>query len=241
MGAEQSSTTRVSSWLPDYPTTSDHTERTKFYNASGNIDLRSIHEFPPIIDIGSSPHAVVDMVLAATAVCHSSKVTKKEHLSNILTVYNNQSRGDSGRFIRDVLSSACDLVPIIYYNIDRQSILNVLHVGRPVIFGISVPEEYRAFFQCNGVFLHCGLIVGFEDDSYIIRNCWGKSFQQDGYYNLPKEMVESLNITGSFWVVEPMYSNMECSGDTATEDTSGCKIDEDDDEGGDEGGDEEGV
>jgi len=87
--------------------------------------------------------------------------------------------------------------------------------GFPVVFGFSVYEAFEsaevaksgvlnlptASEQCLGG--HAVLCVGFDDASqrFIVRNSWGASWGQSGYFTMPYAYLLNSNLADDLWTI----------------------------------------
>lgn len=87
----------------------------------------------------------------------------------------------------------------------------------PVVFGFSV---YQNFYDLNSSDYtlkhpksddsllggHAVVAVGYDDDSkcFIIRNSWGKSWADGGYFLMPYTFITNPDLCSDFWTVELM-------------------------------------
>jgi C1A family cysteine protease len=87
--------------------------------------------------------------------------------------------------------------------------------GDPFVFGFTVYESFTsATVAKTGVLNlpkadesvvggHAVLAVGYSDTDkrFIVRNSWGKSWGQDGYYTMPYKYLEDRNLSDDFWTI----------------------------------------
>ena len=103
-------------------------------------------------------------------------------------------------------------------NQDLTSLQTVLASGYPIVFGASI---YTSFESDNvtktGIVPmpgkneqllggHCLLIVGYINSNkrFIIRNSWGISCGDKGYYYMPYDYILNPNLSSDFWVITTM-------------------------------------
>jgi len=104
-----------------------------------------------------------------------------------------------------------------YQNIP-QVLLNLkscLAQGSPFVFGISVYSSFESQTvadtgivpmpdkseKCLGG--HAVCCVGYDDDSqrFIVRNSWGASWGQKGYFTIPYSYLTNTGLASDFWVI----------------------------------------
>jgi C1A family cysteine protease len=99
---------------------------------------------------------------------------------------------------------------------DLTSLKAVLALGYPIVFGFSVYESFESDAVAasgfapmpgpNEQFLggHAVMLVGYDDSqtAFIVRNSWGSSWGQAGYFTLPYEYVCDPNLASDFWTVK---------------------------------------
>lgn len=77
-------------------------------------------------------------------------------------------------------------------------IRNALSRKCPVVFGIATDAKFQQLnkdnFVCNEITgnsgYHAMLIVGYNEQGYIVRNSWGTDWGQEGYCIIKKEVLE---------------------------------------------------
>jgi C1A family cysteine protease len=89
-----------------------------------------------------------------------------------------------------------------------------LAAGFPVVVGFTVFESFESEAVaatgvvpmpnpneqvCGG---HCVLVTGYSPDGWIVRNSWGTSWGQGGYFTLPLEYLLNPSLASDFWTVE---------------------------------------
>ena len=94
-------------------------------------------------------------------------------------------------------------------------VLHCLADGNPVVFGFSVYESFESVVvEKTGIVPmpskterllggHAVLAVGYDQATQrlIVRNSWGSSWGQGGYFTLPYGYVTNRNLSDDFWVV----------------------------------------
>lgn len=105
-----------------------------------------------------------------------------------------------------------------YYRVAPNSLAQIKQAlinGFPVIFGMAVYASMESVTvahtgvvpmpqpneECLGG--HAVLIVGFNDNTktVIVRNSWGSSWGQKGYFTLPYAYITNPQLTCDFWVL----------------------------------------
>jgi C1A family cysteine protease len=98
---------------------------------------------------------------------------------------------------------------------DLHQVQGCLASGYPVVFGFSVYESFetpevahsgvvplpkKGEKQLGG---HAVLAVGYDDttQSFIVRNSWGSSWGQGGYFTMPYAYVTSGQLASDFWAL----------------------------------------
>ena len=54
---------------------------------------------------------------------------------------------------------------------------------------------------------HAVAAVGFNENSFIIRNSWGEQWGENGYFYMPNEFITNNNLANDFWVVYQVVDN----------------------------------
>ena len=99
----------------------------------------------------------------------------------------------------------------------ENSLKSALANGLPVVFGFQVKVSFESSAVAKtGVYSpkakeqimggHCVVLVGYDDASkrFIVRNSWGDSWGQKGYFTMPYSEVLNASISSDFWVIESM-------------------------------------
>lgn len=116
-----------------------------------------------------------------------------------------------------VYSAASKYKAISYFSLDQSlsQLKGCLADGFPFVFGFTV---YANMYDANGdpvvslslpgssdelVGGHAVLAVGYRDDTqqFIIRNSWGTTVQDRGYYYMPYAYLLDANLANSFWTI----------------------------------------
>jgi C1A family cysteine protease len=93
--------------------------------------------------------------------------------------------------------------------------LTCLAEGFPFVFGFTVYEslESAEVAQTGVVPMpkegervlggHAVLAVGYDDSAkrFLVRNSWGTSWGQGGYFTMPFEYLENRNLSDDFWTI----------------------------------------
>lgn len=97
----------------------------------------------------------------------------------------------------------------------KADIVGCLLDGHPVVFGFTVFSGFESeqVAKTGVVNLptpdesveggHCVVIVGYDKptDRFIIRNSWGTSWGQKGYFTMPAAYVNNPQLAADFWIV----------------------------------------
>lgn len=93
--------------------------------------------------------------------------------------------------------------------------------GNPVAFGMMLYESFMNesvarsgiipmpnLAQESSVGGHAVLLVGYDDSKncFIVRNSWGTSWGDKGYFYLPYEYVSLPNLTADYWTIKLVES-----------------------------------
>jgi C1A family cysteine protease len=93
---------------------------------------------------------------------------------------------------------------------------SVLASGLPVVFGFTVYESFEGAEVARSGILpmpapsesivggHAVLMVGYDDatDRFRVRNSWGTSWGQDGYFEMPYQYATNTKLATDFWAVQ---------------------------------------
>jgi len=99
---------------------------------------------------------------------------------------------------------------------DLWSIKSVLAGGRPVVFGFTVYSAFESQQVASSGIVpmpspddhvvggHAVVLVGYNDavDRFRVRNSWGTSWGQQGYFEMPYLYVTSASLASDFWVLQ---------------------------------------
>jgi C1A family cysteine protease len=99
---------------------------------------------------------------------------------------------------------------------DLFGLKSVLASGLPVVFGFTVYESFESKAVADSGILpmpspsesivggHAVLMVGYNDasDRFRVRNSWGSSWGQDGYFEMPYQYATSSSLASDFWAVQ---------------------------------------
>ncbi len=103
---------------------------------------------------------------------------------------------------------------------DVRSIKTALAAGFPVIFGFTVYESFESDAVAKTGIVpmpakheralggHAVLAVGYDDPlghydgKFIVRNSWGDSWGDKGYFYMPYGVLDNAHLSRDFWAVE---------------------------------------
>jgi len=88
--------------------------------------------------------------------------------------------------------------------------------GLPIVFGFSVYESFESADVTNSGIVnmpqtseqllggHAVLLVGYDDTTqrWLVRNSWGTSWGQAGYFTMPYQYLTDNNLSSDFWTVQ---------------------------------------
>jgi C1A family cysteine protease len=113
----------------------------------------------------------------------------------------------------DALKNMVTSYQRVAQNLDQ--IRGCLAAGYPVVFGFTVYASFESqqVAQTGVVPMpasgeqvaggHAVLAVGYDDSSQrvIVRNSWGTSWGQNGYFTMPYEYLTTTSLSSDFWTV----------------------------------------
>jgi len=114
-------------------------------------------------------------------------------------------------------SDALNYQSIAYQRVDRtlSQMKGCLASGYPFVFGFTVYDSFEsATVAKTGVLLmplpsekslggHAVLAVGYDDakQTFTVRNSWGPSWGQKGYFTIPYAYLLDANLSDDFWTI----------------------------------------
>lgn len=103
------------------------------------------------------------------------------------------------------------------------AIQHTLAAVRPVVIGFTVYESFESDAVASSGIMpmpakgekvlggHAVLVVGYKKIGtklyWIVRNSWGTSWGDDGYFYMPAEYLLSSSLASDFWVVQTVSQN----------------------------------
>jgi C1A family cysteine protease len=113
--------------------------------------------------------------------------------------------------------------------LDFTAVKTALAAGTPVIIGFNVYSSFEAGTWGNppsqgGTGLmpypnvnteqllggHAVCIVGYNDNlaggRFIVRNSWGTSWGQNGYFYMPYQVIQNTNMSSDFWTISGVHN-----------------------------------
>jgi len=127
------------------------------------------------------------------------KTPNKDNAIDLDSIYSARSdkKNDNGMSIKEALSyvrnhgvkSKSGKLTINDYAVigSMQILKQAIVCNGPVLIALPVYDSSRNDFW-NGAELeggHCVAVVGYDNDGFIIRNSWGRSYGKNGYWTLP--------------------------------------------------------
>ena len=112
---------------------------------------------------------------------------------------------------------------LLYRRIDQSlmQLKSALFAGFPVVFGFFVFESFESQSVVDSGMMpipeptekilggHAVLAVGFDDDKkcFLVRNSWGKSWGDNGYFYMPYDFITNSKYASDFWTVRSVTHN----------------------------------
>lgn len=103
-----------------------------------------------------------------------------------------------------------------YYRIKTlDEMKHALSLGYPFVFGFSVYESFESLEVAKTGIVpmpkpgehmlggHAVMAVGYSDakSEFIVRNSWGKTWGDSGYFYMPYEYLENSSLASDFWTI----------------------------------------
>lgn len=129
-------------------------------------------------------------------------------------------------------STECDIEAKNHCSIEHrrvaqklEDIKNCISNNFPIVFGFDVFESFENLSENNNFIVsfpqinekqlggHAVVIVGFNDETKLfkIRNSWGESWGDKGYFYMPYEFVLNQSWCADFWIVSKVRNFEEVS------------------------------
>jgi len=89
--------------------------------------------------------------------------------------------------------------------------------GFPIVFGFTVYESFESDAVAKTGIMpmpkkdesivggHAVSVVGFTDKTFIVRNSWGDSWGDKGYFYMPNEFITNVDYANDFWVIHSVH------------------------------------
>jgi C1A family cysteine protease len=122
---------------------------------------------------------------------------------------------------RSCYSDAKKFRTVSYQRVDRMlaQFKGCLADGYPFVFGFTVYESFESAEVGRTGELkmpepkegvvggHAVLAVGYDDQSqrFIVRNSWGRSWGQKGYFTMPYSYLLTNNLSDDFWTIRLVH------------------------------------
>jgi C1A family cysteine protease len=107
-------------------------------------------------------------------------------------------------------------------NTDVNQLKGCLAQGFPFVFGFSVYQSFYNISPTNAVVPmpsskdkmiggHAVLAVGYDDNKrlFIVRNSWGDTWGDKGYFYMPYSYITNHNLADDFWTITLMEQEQE--------------------------------
>ena len=100
---------------------------------------------------------------------------------------------------------------------DFNQVIDAITSGYPVTIGFSVYSSFDTNTVARTGIMpypnikkekllggHAVLIVGYNknNDTFIVRNSWGKYWGDNGYFYMPFQVIKNTNMSSDFWVIK---------------------------------------
>ena len=100
---------------------------------------------------------------------------------------------------------------------DFNGVINAIDNGYPVTIGFDVYSSFDSPTVARTGIMpypnirkekllggHAVLIVGYNknNDTFIVRNSWGKYWGDNGYFYMPFQVIKNTTMSGDFWVIK---------------------------------------
>jgi len=120
-------------------------------------------------------------------------------------------------------TAALDHQVLSYHRVPRtlSQMKGCLADGFPFVIGFTVYESFESESVAKNGKLnmpkigeqvmggHAVLVVGYDDKSsrFIVRNSWGNSWGQKGYFTMPYDYLMNENLSDDFWTIRVIELN----------------------------------